>query len=374
MTICRDVTERKLAEEAALQAAQKMQAMWVENENHLRLVIDTIPTMAWSVLPNGVVDFLNKRWSDYSGLALEQYVKDPTGPIHPDDIPRVLNKWATAMTNGNPSEDELRLRRADGEYRWFLVRTVPLRDERGNIVKWYGTSTDIEDRKRAEYALRDAASQLEALSRRLVALQESERKELARELHDRIGQSLTALNINLKILATALPVQASDELRARLADSEALVESSTAAIGNVMSDLRPPMLDDHGLVVALEWYARQFSSRTGIAVTVRGREPDKRTPPETEIALFRIAQEALNNVLKHARASRGQITLERSDSAYVMSVQDDGVGFAVADERAERQPGLGMVTMRERSQAVGGTLEVRTNPGTGTRLTVRVPI
>jgi signal transduction histidine kinase len=141
-----------------------------------------------------------------------------------------------------------------------------------------------------------------------------------------------------------------------------------------MSDLRPPMLDDHGLVVALEWYARQFSSRTGIAVTVRGREPDKRTPPETEIALFRIAQEALNNVLKHARASRGQITLERSDSAYVMSVQDDGVGFAVADERAERQPGLGMVTMRERSQAVGGTLEVRTNPGTGTRLTVRVPI
>jgi len=125
-----------------------------KSEEGLRIVIDTIPAMAWSVLPDGAVDFLNQRWLDYAGVSLEQYLEAPTSAIHPEDTPRVLEKWLAAMAAGEPYEDEMRLRRADGEYRWFLIRTVPLRDEQGNIVKWYGTSTDIEDRKRAEDTLR----------------------------------------------------------------------------------------------------------------------------------------------------------------------------------------------------------------------------
>jgi PAS domain S-box-containing protein len=125
-----------------------------KSEDRLRLVIDTIPAMAWSVLPDGTVDFLNQRWLDYAGVSMEQYIEAPTSAIHPDDTPRVLVKWRAAMTAEEPYEDEMRLRRADGQYRWFLIRTVPLRDERGNIVKWYGTSTDIEERKQAEGTLR----------------------------------------------------------------------------------------------------------------------------------------------------------------------------------------------------------------------------
>src|SRR6266404_390959 len=116
--------------------------------------------MAWSVRPDGVVDFLNQRWLDYAGLSLKQYVKDPTGPIHPDDVPRVIEKWRAQMAIGEGYEDEMRLRRADGEYRWFLVRTEPLRDEQGNVVKWYGSSTDIEERKQAEEKLRHSEVQL----------------------------------------------------------------------------------------------------------------------------------------------------------------------------------------------------------------------
>jgi signal transduction histidine kinase len=133
------------------------------------------------------------------------------------------------------------------------------------------------------------------------------------------------------------------------------------------------MLDDHGLALALDWYARLFSARTGVLVTVRGLESAERPTPERAIVLFRIAQEALNNVLKHARASRVEIILGRSGSEYVMSVEDDGVGFAATEERGAPYMGLGMVTMRERSQAVGGTFDVRAVPGHGTRLTVRVP-
>lgn len=131
-----------------------------KSEDGLRIVIDTIPAMAWSVLPDGAVDFLNQRWLDYAGVSLEQYIEAPMRAIYPEDTPRALEKWLAAMAAGEPYEDEMRLRRADGEYRWFLIRTVPLRDERGNIVKWYGTSTDIEDRKRAEDALRDSEDRL----------------------------------------------------------------------------------------------------------------------------------------------------------------------------------------------------------------------
>src|SRR5882762_1296820 len=102
-----EIAERKLAVEAVKRA-----------EDRIRLIIDTIPTMAWSVRPDGTVDFLNQRWLDYSGLSFEQYIQEPTGPIHPEDIPRVMEKWRAAMTAGDPYEDEMRLRRADGEYRW----------------------------------------------------------------------------------------------------------------------------------------------------------------------------------------------------------------------------------------------------------------
>jgi PAS domain S-box-containing protein len=141
-----------------------------KSEDRLRLVINTIPTMAWSVLPDGTVDFLNQRWLDYAGASLEQYIEAPTSVIHPDDTPRALEKWRAAMAAGESYEDEMRLRRADGQYRWFLIRTVPLRDEQGNIVKWYGTSTDIEERKQAEDTLRRNQAFFAAEAQRIGAL------------------------------------------------------------------------------------------------------------------------------------------------------------------------------------------------------------
>ena len=144
-------------------------------EDRVRLIIDTIPMMAWSVRPDGTVDFVNQRWLDYTGLTLEEEVEEPTRVVHPEDLPRVMEKWLTDMAAGQPSEDEMRLQRADGEYRWFLIRTAPLRDERRNILKWYGVSIDIEDRKQAEEALRSS----EREQRYVAAQLEKERARLA---------------------------------------------------------------------------------------------------------------------------------------------------------------------------------------------------
>jgi PAS domain S-box-containing protein len=125
-----------------------------EAEDRLRLVIDTIPVMAWRLGADGAVDFVNQRWIEYTGLSLEEALEDSNQIVHPEDLPRAVEKWLPDMVAGNLCEDEIRLRRADGEYRWFLVRTAPLRDEQGKVVQWYGTSTDIEDRKRAELSAR----------------------------------------------------------------------------------------------------------------------------------------------------------------------------------------------------------------------------
>jgi PAS domain S-box-containing protein len=148
-------------------------------EDRIRLIIDALPTMVWTLQPDGAAEFVNQRWMDYTGLSLEEEIENPTRPVHPEDLPRVSEKWRADMAAGEASEDEIRLRRADGEYRWFLVRTAPLRDEHGNVLKWYGVSIDIEDRKRAEEAVRSSeqeqreiAAQLERERARLVEAQE----------------------------------------------------------------------------------------------------------------------------------------------------------------------------------------------------------
>jgi signal transduction histidine kinase len=221
--------------------------------------------------------------------------------------------------------------------------------------------------------LRQSTVQLQALSRRLVDVQESERRRFSRELHDQVGQNLTALSINLDILKTQLP-GGNAALRLRLEDAGTLLESTAASIENVMAELRPPMLDDYGLLPALQWYANDFARRTGIAVAVVGEESGERLAQAAEIALFRIVQEALNNVAKHAHAANVRIELERTCAELTVTVADDGIGYgATPANAARRRSGLGMVTMRERTQAVGGQFEIGPAPIGGTRVVVRVP-
>jgi PAS domain S-box-containing protein len=146
----RELTETISALEHEIAKGKNSLEATRQAEDRIRLVIDTIPIMAWSLLPNGSLDFVNRQWLDYTGVSMAEAVREPTSIVHPDDLPSVLETWAKQMAAGQACEDELRLRRADGEYRWFLVRTTPVFDESGRLIKWYGTSTDIEDRRRTE--------------------------------------------------------------------------------------------------------------------------------------------------------------------------------------------------------------------------------
>jgi signal transduction histidine kinase len=208
------------------------------------------------------------------------------------------------------------------------------------------------------------------VSRRLVEVQETERRVLANDLHDLVGQKLTALNINLNIVKIeSAPSTAG--IGARLNDSLKLVEETIESIRNVMAELRPAVLDDYGLTAVLRWYAEQFVERTGVVTTVVEQGPIPRLPPAVEEALFRIAQEALTNVAKYARAGKVTVTLGTTSDMSSLTIADDGCGF---DPSAWKQPardhGWGLMIMRERAAAVGAELSVESAPGRGTRVIV----
>ncbi len=232
----------------------------------------------------------------------------------------------------------------------------------------------VEARAGLEARVAERTREIQMLSRHLVETVETERRQLARELHDRVGQNLTALGINLEIIRANANAEGQQDLRSRLDDSIALVQATADAIENVMAELRPPMLDEHGLRVALQWYGRKFSQRTGIDVQVWGDDRGERPSREIEIALFRIAQEALNNVARHARGTRVDVAFEQQDREFVLSVWDDGIGFDQAQSLTPpARPHWGLGTMRERAEAVAGRFEVISTVGGGTRVVVRIP-
>jgi PAS domain S-box-containing protein len=291
--------------------------------------------------------------------------------VHPHDRAAWANALDHALHTGSGFESQFRIVRPDGSIRHLRSLGEVMHDASGAVTSMLWSVLDITEQKRTEGALRESAEQLTALSRRLVEVQEAERRQLSRELHDRVGQNLTALSINLDILRTSLSADAKERHGPRLSDSAALIESTADSIEDVMSELRPPMLDDYGLYPALNWYAQRFSERTGIAVDVIGSDNAERPAPEIEITLFRIAQEALNNVAKHAHAAHVRIALEHADKRCLMTVTDDGIG--IAGTEAPQHRGLGMVTMRERTQAIGGRFTARTVPDGGTQIAIEVP-
>jgi PAS domain S-box-containing protein len=342
-----------------------------ESQDGLRLIIDTIPTMAWTIRPDGAVDFVNQRWLDYTGLSLEQEIEKPTGVVHPDDLPRVIEKWLGDMAAGEPSEDEMRLRHADGEYRWFLVRTVPLRDQLGTIVKWFGTSTEIEDRKNAERALQRSLEELRALAARLQSVREEERTRVAREIHDELGYALAAIKLEFTALLRDLPVE-ERPVGQRSQSILKLVDGAIESIQRIATDLRPGILDDLGLVDAVEWVAEEFQTRTGTKVQLALPEVDLAIDRERATAIFRILQEALTNVAQHANATQVSVRLAEEAGMLTLEIQDNGRGITA--EELSASDSLGILGMRERSLLLGGELVVSGVPACGTTVTVRIPV
>lgn len=231
---------------------------------------------------------------------------------------------------------------------------------------------DIRDRIEIETRLEQTAAQLQFLSRRLLESHENERRHLARELHDEIGQVLTAVSVSLKSLQHEAP----PEVIAKLNDSVSLVDASIRQIRNMSLDLRPSMLDDLGLLPTLQWYISRFQQRTGLQVDLAVPPQLPRYSSTIETTCFRVVQESLTNVARHARATHVGVQLETSHSSVRLRIIDNGIGFNPVEllERRQALPTAGLLGMRERVQLLGGQLTVDSAVGSGTTITARFPL
>jgi PAS domain S-box-containing protein len=240
--------------------------------------------------------------------------------------------------------------------------------ENGVIVGVQGTARDITERKQAQDTLR-------MFSRLLIEAQEDERRRIARDLHDQIGQTLTAVKMNLHTIQR-LCVTA--ETAPRIKDNMDAVDEALRLVRDLSVDLRPPLLDDLGLATALCWYVDRYSQRVGVATEIQIDLPNQneRFSRVLETACFRIAQEALTNVVRHARATLVSLRLTRNHTVLEMEVKDDGVGFdpAALRRRAPRAATLGLLGMQERAHAAGGEVEIRSEISKGTTIRFTVPL
>jgi len=249
----------------------------------------------------------------------------------------------------------------------FLVEERHLIDSLADSLSSYLT------RREAEEQLREAHAQLQALSQQLMQVQEQERRRLAHDLHDEMGTALTALKMNLQ---TMQRVADTAQVTTSLSDSFSILDSLLKRVRDLSLDLRPSLLDDLGLVPAIRWYVTRQAERAGIQARVDAESFSRELSAETAVVCFRIVQEAVTNVLRHAKASKLEVSLKNTESGFDLSITDNGIGFPVSvtmAEAADRRT-LGLLGMRERARALRGTITIRANPNCGTQILAHIPL
>jgi two-component system, NarL family, sensor histidine kinase UhpB len=296
--------------------------------------------------------------------------------LHPEDKERVLGAIQEVGARGDGTWSGFyRFRRKDGSYASVIDRGFILADAAGKPVRIVGGISDVTEQRQAEQALENSRRQLRALSARLQSVREDERAKVAREIHDELGQVLTALKINLDWLERKLGVRDNDPslnpLLDRVVESAEIADSAISSVQKIASELRPSSLDNLGLAAALEQEAQRFQQRTGIKCQVRLPETGLELPAGAATAVFRIFQEALTNVARHAQATEVRAALDSEADQVILQVEDNGRG--IPPEALTDKKSLGLLGMRERAAVLGGEFAIASIQPTGTRVALRLP-
>ena len=366
----------QMAEALQQREAERQQAVKElrQSEERFRALVQNSTDVTGITDKNGIILYRSPNLLTTLGYEVADALgKNIFDYFWPEDLPRAQSRLAELVeAPGNTQRDEYRLRHKDGSCRFIeSISSNHLEDPAiGGIVFNY---RDITKRKQAEGKLKESRQRLQVLSRRLVEVQETERRHLARELHDEIGQALTAAEMNLQAL---LQSPGTDALAPRLKESLQVVERVQEQVHDLSLNLRPSMLDDLGLEPALRWYTERQAALAGLQAEVRADPLEQRLDPMIETECFRVAQEALTNVVKHAKARTVTVELTRNDEQLHLSVRDDGVGFDVASlrEQAVRGASLGLLSMEERATLAGGGLQYHATPGQGTEVHAWFPL
>jgi PAS domain S-box-containing protein len=339
------------------------------SEVRYRHVVEMSPDIIW-INRGDRIAFMNQAGLRLFGATSADQILGRTviELFHPDS--RSLVRQRIGQLRSSPHTRlpfiELRIIRLDGEVRDVEATAASFHDQ-GEIAI-LSMLRDITERKRAQAALIESHRDLRALAAALESIREEERKRVSRDLHDELGQLLSALAMDVAVLKRSAP--SGGELQALAEEMESRVDTIVAAVRRIAKDLRPLVLDTMGLVPALRVLASEISERQGLRCQLHSDLEELALPDQVATQIFRIVQEALSNVVKHACANTALVSIERSERKLVVRVEDDGRGMAAED----RGRGCGLIGMRERARTLGGELAVASTPGAGTIVELKLPI
>jgi PAS domain S-box-containing protein len=346
-----------------------------EVDARYRTLIEQIPAVVFmAFLDKGFGEaYVSPQIETMLGFTQEEWLNDPVRwyqQIHPDDKARWSVEAADLFITGQPLKSLYRVLARDGHVVWFHCEAKMVRNDSGQPWFIHGVAFDISELKRAEAAGREDAERLKVLSRRLMEVQEAERRKIALELHDEIGQVLTGLKLTLE-MGSRLPAK---QVGSTLEQVRGLVNDLMARVRKLSLDLRPAMLDDLGLLPTLLWHIEHYTAQTRVRVNFKHSGLEKRRfAPEVETAAYRLVQEALTNVARHAQAAEATVRISTHRQTLLIEIEDNGRGFDVESVMMAGET-TGFAGMRERVVLLEGQFTVESQPGAGTRLIAELSI
>jgi PAS domain S-box-containing protein len=362
------VPERLPAVASDLSRQQQQRTALRREAEILQAIFDNIPVMISFRDPAGNLLLVNREWERVLGWKLEDAQPiEVLNEIFPE--PESRRKVLEGIRRADHRWTDFRARTRDGRTITTSGALVALSD--GTRL---GFGVDVTERRDAETRLRQSTEKLRALSERLRVVREEERTQMAREVHDEIGQALTAVRMDVAWLERKLAATGDQRtaLESKLRSMAELVDTTLLAVQRIATELRPGILDELGLEAAIEWYLREFEQRTGIACRFRSELGGRAIDPGRSTAVFRILQEALTNVARHSEATRSEIDLSSDGGEIRLEVRDNGRG--IVEDRIESSGSLGLVGMRERARSLGGDVKIQRAVEGGTTVTLTIPL
>jgi PAS domain S-box-containing protein len=322
--------------------------------------------------------YVNPAYELVWGRSCKSFYENPRSfldAVHPADLERVLATLEIEKA-GQPFDHKYRITRPDGSIRWIWDRGFPTQDKTGKVIRYVGVAADITERKRTEEALTESEKRLRSLSSQLLVAQEKERKLIAQEIHDSIGAALAATKFKMEDVITKVG-ENHPETRAALGSILPMLQEVIQEARRIQMALRPSILDDLGILATISWFCREFESiHSHINIRQEINIEESKVPDSLKTVIYRVLQEAMNNIAKHSKADRINLLLRKMDGAIELGIEDNGEGFDPEEALARigTNRGFGLSSMRERTELSGGSFSIKSSKGAGTVIKAMWPI